>query len=73
MKGTATIGGGIVATPDPGWQVRGAGDFNEGSTAGIALQNTNTGQVWVWEMNGYSITGGGNVGTALAGWQVAPM
>src|SRR5260370_39568171 len=72
MNGNAIIGGGNVATPDPGWKVKATGDVNGDGMSDIVLQNDNSGQVWVWEMSGTTIIGGGNVGTPDPGWQVMP-
>jgi hypothetical protein len=45
-------------------------DFNGDGKADIVLQQKDTGQVWIWEMNGTQVIGGGNVGTPGAGWKV---
>jgi uncharacterized repeat protein (TIGR03803 family) len=56
------IGGGAV-TPNPGpaWKAIGTGDFNKDGDADILFQNTSTGQVSIWEMNGNTLKGGGAV------------
>ena len=50
-------------TPNPGlaWKAIGTGDFNHDGFSDILFQNTNTGQVSVWEMDGTSLIGGGAV------------
>ena len=57
-------------TPNPGtaWQAIGTGDFNKDGFADILLQNTNTGAVSVWEMNGTSLIGGGQVANPGLSW-----
>jgi ELWxxDGT repeat protein len=63
MQGNTLIGGGAV-TPNPGtaWQAIGSGDFDKSGFADdILLQNKNTGQVSIWEMNGSTLVGGGLV------------
>jgi microcystin-dependent protein len=63
MQGNTLIGGGPV-TPNPGttWQAIGTGDFTgDGFSDDILLQNKNTGQISVWEMDGTSLIGGGPV------------
>ena len=67
MDGNKLIGGGPV-TPNPGtaWQAIGTGDFyQDGFSDDILLQNKNTGQLSVWEMDGTSLIGGGQVSTNL--------
>jgi hypothetical protein len=70
MNGSTPIGSGMIATPDPGWQVKGTGDLNGDGLADIVLQKSDTGQAWVWLMNGTAIIGGGNIATPQAGWQI---
>ncbi len=63
MNGNTRIGGGPV-TPNPGtaWQAIGTGDFDGGGKSNdILWQNTTTGQVSIWEMDGNTRTGGGPV------------
>ena len=60
MNGDTLIGGGPV-TPNPGtsWKAIGTGDFNKDGHSDILWQNTNTGQVSIWEMDGNTFIGGG--------------
>ena len=50
-------------SPNPGtaWKAIGTGDFNHDGNSDILWQNTNTGQVSIWEMNGNTLKGGGPV------------
>ena len=62
MSGNTLIGGGPVnPNPGPAWQAIGTGDFNHDGDSDILFQNTNTGQVSIWEMNENSLIGGGPV------------
>jgi hypothetical protein len=73
--GSLTLNG-VVETPGATWQVVGTGDFtgirllakSSGpvpplpyGVADIVFQNTTTGEVAIWEMNGTSIGGGGGL------------
>jgi hypothetical protein len=62
------IGGGPVANPGTTWHAIGTGDFNQDGYADILLQNSNTGQVSVFEMNGTSLIGGGPVANPGTSW-----
>ena len=63
------IGGGPVsANPGPTWQAIGTGDFNQDGFSDILFQNTNTGQVSVWEMNENTMIGGGPVANPGTSW-----
>jgi hypothetical protein len=74
MNGTS----GILKSASPGspgvpWSVAGIGDFNGDADADILWQNTATGQLVVWLMNGTGIshTGSpGNPGDASTPWSV---
>jgi hypothetical protein len=73
MNGTSQIAGGSAAVgpnPGPGWQAIGTGDFNGDGHSDILWQNTVSGQVSIWEMNGTSVIGGGALGlNAGPGWK----
>ena len=62
MHGNTLAGGGPV-TPNPGtaWQAISTGDFNHDGFSDILLQNTNTGAITIWDMNGTGLIGGGTV------------
>ena len=63
MNGNSLIAGGpVTPNPGPNWKAIGTGDFTgDGFADDILWQNTSTGQVSIWEMNGTSISGGGPV------------
>ena len=64
MNGNSITGGGPVS-PNPGrpsWHAIGTGDFtHDGFSDDILFQNSSTGQVSIWEMEGNSLIGGGPV------------
>jgi hypothetical protein len=48
-----------------GWSALGSGDFNQDGRADVLWENTSTGTVDIWEMNGANLSGfDANVGTA---------
>ncbi len=53
-----------AVSPNPGtaWKAIGTGDFNDDGHSDILFQNTTSGQVSIWGMNGNNVTGGGTVG-----------
>jgi hypothetical protein len=54
-----------------GWTAIGTGDFNGDSKSDIIFQNTGTGQVKIWLMNGTTKLFGGAVGTSTGtAWHV---
>ena len=56
------IGGGNVSLdPGPGWKAIGTGDFTGAGSSDILFQNTSSGQIAIWEMNGTNVIGGGTV------------
>jgi VCBS repeat protein len=63
MSGNTLAGGGAVSpNPGPAWKAIGTGDFTgHGQPDVILWQNTSTGQVSIWEMDGNTLMGGGPV------------
>jgi hypothetical protein len=62
MNGTNQIAGGsqvLSSDPGPSWKVVGTGDFNGDGYSDILFQNTSSGQVAIWEMDGTNVIGGG--------------
>jgi hypothetical protein len=49
----------VSPNPGPSWKLVGSGDFNNDGHSDLLWQNTSTGQVSIWEMNGTNIIGGG--------------
>src|SRR5260370_34982469 len=49
----------------------GCGDVKGDGKSDILWRNSTTGQVYVWELNGISVIGGGSVGAAALDWQIA--
>ena len=43
------------------WKAIGTGDFNDDGHSDILFQNTTSGEVSIWEMNGNNVTGGRTV------------
>jgi autotransporter-associated beta strand protein len=73
LDGASQIPGGsqvLPVNPGPGWQAIGTGDFNDDGHSDILFQNTSSGQVAIWEMNGTNLIGGGVLSlNAGPGWQ----
>ena len=67
--GTLATGGGSVANLGPDWHAVGTGDFNGDGKSDILWQNTSTGQVSIWEMDGNIHNGGGPVRNLAPSWQ----
>jgi uncharacterized repeat protein (TIGR03803 family) len=69
MDGTTKIGGGPAGSinPGPSWKAVGTGDFNGDGNADILWQNTSSGQVSIWEMDGTTKIGGGPAGSINPG------
>jgi hypothetical protein len=63
ISGNTLIGGGPVSpNPGPSWHAIGTGDFtHDGFSDDILFQNSSTGQVSIWEMEGNRLIGGGPV------------
>ena len=61
MSNTLIGGGPVSPNPGPAWKAIGTGDFNGDRFSDILFQNTTSGQVSIWEMNGNSLIGGGPV------------
>jgi len=65
-------GGGSVTYVSSAWVIDGLGDYDGSGRAGILWRNTSTEQVYVWLMNGATITSQETPGSPAAAWQVQP-
>jgi predicted Zn-dependent protease len=74
MNGTAISAQGYVRQVDvsSGWQIQGTGDFNGDGRSDVLWQNTNSGQTYIWTMNGNTIAAEGYVRQLdiSSGWQI---
>ena len=74
MNGTTILSQAAVATvaPSSGWVIQGVGDFNDDGSSDILWQNTTSGEVYLWLMNGTTILSQGEVETVApsAGWVI---
>ena len=72
MNGTTigADGGGYVGAAGADWAVKGVGDYNGDGRSDILFQNTASGAVYIWDMDGAHIAnpGAGWVATAGADW-----
>jgi Cysteine-rich secretory protein family/FG-GAP-like repeat len=75
MNGTSLVSSGTPGSEaqGTGWTIAGVGDFNGDGDADIVWSNGQTGQVFVWLMNGTSLASSGSPGTATLDWAVAPV
>jgi hypothetical protein len=62
---TILLTAGPVADPGPSWHAIGT---DGGSSSDILMQNTSSGPVSIWDMNGNNIIGGGNVANPGPSW-----
>jgi hypothetical protein len=73
MNGTVVASGGYLnpaALTDTDWQVRGLADVSGDGKADAVWHNQRTGQVYVWVMNGGSVTSGFFLPTAGEPWRI---
>ena len=64
--------GGSVSYVSSGWNIEGIGDYDGSGRAGILWRNTSTKQVYIWLMNGATLTSSGSPGAPDNTWQIAP-
>ena len=65
-------GGGSVSYVSSDWVIQGVGDYDGSGRAGILWRNSTTEQVYIWLMNGTTLTSSGSPGAPDATWQIAP-
>jgi hypothetical protein len=65
-------GGGSVTYITSDWVIQGIGDFNGDGKADILWRNSTTEQVYIWLMNGNTLTSSGSPGAPDNTWQIAP-
>jgi hypothetical protein len=56
---------------DSAWQIKGVGDFDGDGKSDILLQNSSTGAVVAWFINGTAIKSSGVVASSMdSAWQI---
>ena len=74
MNGTTIASQGDlgIVSPSSGWNIVGVGDFNGDGKADILWQNSTSGEIYIWLMNGISIASQGEVGVVSpsSGWVI---
>ena len=72
MNGTTLTSSGNLGTTTitSDWSIAGVGDFNGDGKADIVWQNSTTGQVYIWLMNGTTIANSQSVATVSSGWNI---
>jgi hypothetical protein len=73
MNGTTYSSSASVSYISPGWSVEGVGDYDGSGRAGILWRNSTTEQVYIWLMNGATLTSSGSPGTPPAAWQIVTL
>jgi hypothetical protein len=72
MNGITFPSSGSLGFVTSDWSIQGVGDYDGSGRAGILWRNSTTEQVYVWLMNGTTITSPGSPGSPPAAWQIAP-
>ncbi|MBY0335186.1 MAG: FG-GAP-like repeat-containing protein [Acetobacteraceae bacterium] len=69
MNGTTTLST-AGGTLDTAWSVAAVSDFNGDLRADVLWRNTATGQLYLWQMNGSTVSAQGSYATPGASWNV---
>jgi hypothetical protein len=72
MNGTTFPSSGSVGYVSSGWVIQGVGDYDGSGRAGILWRNSTTEQVYIWLMNGVTLSSSGSPGSPDITWQIAP-
>ncbi len=72
MSGTTIASQGSPGTvsPSSGWVIQGTGDFDGNGMSDILWRNSTSGEVYIWLMNGTTITSQGSPGTVSSAWSI---
>jgi hypothetical protein len=70
MNGSNVIAAAVLGQPGMAWQVVGTGDFNGDGKADLVFQNSSTGEVAEWLLNGVQILGGYSLGNPGTAWHI---
>jgi hypothetical protein len=61
MNGTTLTSSGSLGSVSSDWSIAGVGDFDGNGTSDMLWRNSTTGQVYIWFINGTTMSGGGSV------------
>ncbi|MGD0368277.1 MAG: VCBS repeat-containing protein, partial [Acidobacteriaceae bacterium] len=63
MNGTTLTSSGSLGYVSSDWSIAGVGDFNGDGKSDILWQNSTTGQIYIWFINGTTTASTGSVGS----------
>jgi hypothetical protein len=72
MNGSSIASQGSPATvsPSSGWVIQGTGDFDGNGASDVVWRNSGSGEVYIWFMNGATITSQGTPGNVSSAWTI---